>query len=419
MIRGLMPSYYHRDNGMTVNDMFACKGAADLLDEIIIFRSTGPWSQRWIERGYPTKNFHVKGKSSDWGPQAGFVPYNGIYSKVGYDEAKARKGTVDNEHGLNHHFAKKVQLALSLDELNMQVSRKSLDRTAIARMEPIPDSRDYFLFAGRANPLDRSSRTFIFRAVWSGGKVYHIYAYPDRMGTNLKKLMFEKLTDEDKLMVMTSSEVGADNRPMTGDYDLMSVGPRWRNYGNQLGTTISKPGIKFHGRDRQPGLNFGPRSNMDKVLDMSTNTGAISRTTTVDGRVIKTTFQGMTPGLAGEDEHPDMGNLTPRILRCVNTLNTKMGGLPALRRVHHNAESHRHAIFGALTGAEMDGGDGLPLTVFQPKGLGDIDSPLFYYGSVCTLESLDEFKTYVARAHQAGYHVPCNSAWGMSIRDRA
>ena len=85
---GLDLSYKHPENGMTEKDMKACSLVATRLNEVIIFRSTGPWSQRWIDRDYPTKNFHVKGKSSDWGPQAGFVPYLGIYSKVGGDAVK-------------------------------------------------------------------------------------------------------------------------------------------------------------------------------------------------------------------------------------------------------------------------------------------------------------------------------------------
>lgn len=65
VIVGLEPSYNHVENGMTKADMRACKQVADRHNEVIIFRSTGPWSKRWIEKGYPTKNFHVKGKSSD------------------------------------------------------------------------------------------------------------------------------------------------------------------------------------------------------------------------------------------------------------------------------------------------------------------------------------------------------------------
>jgi hypothetical protein len=85
---------------------------ANRQGEVIIFRSTGPWAKRWLERGYPSKNFHVKGKSSDWGPQAGLVPYNGLDSKVGYDPGKAEKGTKANIEGLHSGFAAKQTLVL-------------------------------------------------------------------------------------------------------------------------------------------------------------------------------------------------------------------------------------------------------------------------------------------------------------------
>lgn len=91
-----------------------------------------------------------------------------------------------------------------------------------------------------------------------------------------------------------------------------------------------------------------------------------------------------------------MGNLTPRILRCINELNVAMGATgpnASRRRVHHNAESHRNHAFGALTQADMttvkEGesyGDGLPLTVFQHRSLyqdaGHL-KPSAHYGDVC------------------------------------
>ena len=48
--------------------MEATKRVATQLDEVIIFRSTGPWSRRWLEKDYPSKNFHVKGKKLRLGP---------------------------------------------------------------------------------------------------------------------------------------------------------------------------------------------------------------------------------------------------------------------------------------------------------------------------------------------------------------
>jgi hypothetical protein len=409
---GLGASFDHPENGMTRIDMTATLAVADQLDEVIIFRSTGPWSQRWIEKKYPTKNFHVKGKSSDWGPQAGFVPYEGVYSKVGHDTTKAKDGTDANNDGMKHGYAAKTQLMLTLEELQLQATKPEEvpSRLAVYNMAPVPDSKDYFLIARRSG----DQKEFAFRAIWSGGATYAIFVYAEKAGTNLKKLVFEKGVP---LEVMTSSEAGAGNKPMTGDYDLMSVCPRWGNYGSKSVADIAKPGLVFDKKGLQSGLAFKAGTNLDKVLDMRTNTGARPA-----GGNTKTTFQGLTKKDGGIlDEHGDMGNLTPRILRCINRLNSAMGATGAqapFRRVHHNAESHRNHIFGALTSKEMASGDGLPLTVFQPRILYVGASPTSRYLDVATLETLDEFKHYATLLNEAGYFVPRNWTWGMSIRDR-
>ena len=46
---GLTESFTHPENGMIETDMKACVRVASELDEVIIFRSTGPWSRRWIK----------------------------------------------------------------------------------------------------------------------------------------------------------------------------------------------------------------------------------------------------------------------------------------------------------------------------------------------------------------------------------
>ena len=66
----------------------------------------------------------------------------------------------------------------------------------------------------------------------------------------------------------------------------------------------------------------------------------------------------------------------------------------------------------------MDKGDGLPLTVFQPRRLYSGGGPTSRYMDVATLETLDEFKQYAVLLHEAGYFVPRNWTWGMSIRDK-
>lgn len=422
---GLDLSYKHPENGMTEKDMKACSLVATRLNEVIIFRSTGPWSQRWIDRDYPTKNFHVKGKSSDWGPQAGFVPYLGIYSKVGGDAVKEEAGTAYNDDGLKHSYTSKTQLCLTLEELHIQLRRPAGQpaRTALTSMEAVPNSLDYFLYAKRST----DNKNFAFRAVWSPAEQhYKIFVYGLALAPKL--LMNEH---PKPLWVMTSSEVGADNKPLTGDYDLMAVCPTWADYGNRSMSAIAKPGVNF-GRagGAERGQTFAAHVNLDGVLDMRTNTG-LKGVINAQGKHQTFGKSGFTaagygkatkatPGMS--QEHDDMGNITPRILRCINELNSAMGQSGPFRRVHHNAESHRNAIFGGITGDDMKKGEAFPLTVFQPESLLNGGrykvSAIATYGAVSTLLTLEEFKAYAILLHDAGHYVPRSWTWGMSIRDR-
>jgi hypothetical protein len=447
MVIGLQASFDHPQNGMTLHDMLATNLVADRLGEVIIFRSTGPWAKRWLKRKYPSKNFHVKGKSSDWGPHAGLVPYDGVYSKVGYDEAKAKKGTAANDDGLHSKFAGKQVLVLDMDQILEQLNDRegSPKRAAIEFKHEIPNSNDFLLIAKRSG----DGKQVAFRA-FQRGTMYEIRVYPQ---FGVVAASPHRILDADPqgkravpLEVMTSNEVGA-GKPMTGDYDLLAVCPAWAQYGSLAARDIVKPGIELTGGGLRKGLAFRAGQGMDNVMDPRLHTMGPAKTdyheknralnpadyrdrqallrlrmqTGQTGHLSADSLKAMFDG-SKDAEHEDMGNLTPRILRCINELNVQMGAVgseAALRRVHHNAESHRFRLFGALTGKDMvtmkDGesyGDGFPLTVFQPSSLNG-NSAVARYSSVCTLETLPEFKTYAAALKSAGYYVPKNWIWGV------
>lgn len=437
MISGFPGSLRHGQNGMTERDMLATMEVADRLQEVIIFRSTGPWAKRWLNDEYPSKNFHVKGKSSDWGPHAGLVPYDGTYSKVGFDPGKAAKGTHANIDGLASGFAGKTVLTLKPAQLERQlnVPEGNPPRTACDAKLQVPNSGDLLVTARRSG----DQKPMCFRAFRQLSGEYRIHVYPAAGGVSASPL---RLLDSDPrgqkcvpLEVMTSNEVGAD-MPMTGDYDLFAVCPSWASYGSLTSRAIVKPGIELKGIGLRKGLAFQPGVGMDNVMDQGLSTmgkrtpnGPVMDFTARKQAMQANMRSGKTGAMSADSlqnylggggwlEHEDMGNLTPRILRCINELNVQMGATgakAALRRVHHNAESHRYRLFGALTGQDMvtkkDGeqfGDGFPLTVFQPRTLN-----VHGYERVCTLESLPEFKDYARALKDAGIYVPKNWIWGV------
>ena len=444
MLLGFGASLGHNQNGMTRVDMDAAKRVADRYDEVIIFRSTGPWSKRWLEKDYPSKNFHVKGKSSDWGPHAGLVPYDGVYSKVGANPAKAAKGTAANDDGLASGFAGKTPLILTRAQITEQLNRPEGNpaRTAIDYSVDFPDSRDILLLANRSG----DQQPVAFRAVARPDGRFEIRVYPIGLITPNAFVIMNR----DKLNrlsvpfeVMTSNEVGA-GQPMTGDYDLFSICPSWGQYGSAVPHDIVKAGIQNADGKLHKGIAFRAGQGMDNVMDPSLHTaserGDLGKRKDNFKERMQKGVAGLGHGLSNaqskvyfgdfeKSEHPDMGNLTPRILRCITALNVEMGAVGAnasRRRVHHNAESHRFRAFAALTQQDMetakDGdeyGDGFPLTVFQPRSLysavrpGVYKSTCFRYYDVCTLEDLGEFRTYARDLKNSGYYVPKNWIWGV------
>jgi hypothetical protein len=438
MITGLDPSFAHNQNGMTLDDMRACERTADRLDEVIIFRSTGPWSKRWLEDNHPSKNFHVKGKSSDWGPHAGLVPFDGVYSKVGAEADKAAKGTKANQDGLDSGFASRGVLILNDSLLKQQLTRPEGDpsRTALASKVALNGSPDFLLTANRSG----DGKVFVFRAVKVAAG-YEIHVYPPAANISSPFIAADRDPSGARavpLLVMTSSEVGALNKAMTGDYDLLSVCPSWAMYGSQAPADIAKAAIALtggHGHGPAPkSQEFSLGVGMDNVMDARLHTHGTKKwhdfgarktqyqTAMRSGRLVNADSRQLATQANTWEEHGDMGNLTPRILRCINELNAQMGAVGAnspFRRVHHNAESHRNLAFGALTEKDLTTikngekyGDGFPFTVFQPTPLTLGAKTTAGYGKVATIENLTEFRLYCTALKAAGYVVPKHMAWG-------
>lgn len=431
---GLNNSFKHPDNGMSLKDMEACQRVANRRNEVILFRSTGPWAKRWIEREYPTKGFHVKGKSSDWGPQAGFVPYNGIYSKVGHDPGKAAEGTQKNDEGIASGHAKATPLILTLEEINMQVNRPEEQplRRAIYRKELIEGKsfgqwkrkwEDMLLFAQRSG--DR--KEFVFFAAARNGGHYEIFPVGSVIGYGRTREIYK---EKNPLLVMTTSESGT-HKPMTGDYDLFAICPTWGHYGSTVSADFTYEGTLLKGDPNRKGKQtFYAGQGLDSVLDTRLHTGGMKRNDYFERleahkkKNPSTAYPGQKYNAESNkfelekfQEHADMGNITPRILQCIMALNAEMGAVgqkSVLRRVHHNTESGRHTKFGALTGEQMEKGEGLPLTVFQPNQMGGKSAlAATGYDTIDTITSFAEFKLYVAKLSEVGFFVPKHWAWGM------
>ena len=74
---------------------------ADAEETIIAVRPVEKICRTLIEEGYASKGLKIKGKSSNWGPMAGFIPVNQHFSKVSGDREKELKYSLINQETLH------------------------------------------------------------------------------------------------------------------------------------------------------------------------------------------------------------------------------------------------------------------------------------------------------------------------------
>jgi hypothetical protein len=371
----------HPDQGMTEADMLAVRDVAARRNEIIMFRDTGCWSRPYIARGHPTKPFHVKGKSSNWGPHAGLVPYDSEFSKA-TSEKDIAKGRALNKAAIAGNFARPIPVFIDDAFLaeHLLVPKGSRRLPPVNLVTRPREGVMYFYCTKPSDDATLPGKDYILLGKRTSDGRWQLHTFPENVSRVNERELFLKESSAVPMLVMS---VPGATLPITGDYDLFAVCPSWGSYG---------------GMDRK----------MDPTLDNPKQNASFARTTKPSSiAAIKAAF---TP------EDPDRGNLTPRLLEVVNALVAQMGG--AHPRVHHNAESGRPFAPRAE--------DGFPLTVFHPRrGIGAVSDPEnpkrnfpgFAFLNA-TIDDVGDLRTYFERLYAGGYYPPRNHAWKMeSLRD--
>ena len=366
-------SQNHPDQGMTPADMLATQRVAEQRDEIIMFRDTGAWSRPYIALGHPTKPFHVKGKSSDWGPHAGLVPFNSEFSKA-FADKDITKGKAANRDAIKGKFARPIPLFVDEPFIRREllVPKGRAGKLPIDRMtSPRPGVLYFFCTKPNDKPELPGKPYVLFGKKASNGK-YEIFAFPlDAAGAS-ERTLFLKESSGEPLLAMT---VPGAEKPITGDYDLFAVCPSWASYGGldrKMNPALDDPRIK--------------RSNdLTKKKAAMGDLKAIASLTALNS--------------AETAEDPDRGNLTGRLAAVIPALVNAMGG--KFPRVHHNAESGRPYAPGA--------DEGFPLTTFHPRrGIGG------YNFLNATINDLADLRDYFNRLYVGGYYPPRNRSWNMA-----
>ncbi|WP_248752697.1 CyaA/EF/ExoY family adenylyl cyclase toxin [Pseudomonas sp. MWU15-20650] len=340
--------------GIVSSHLIPLQNIAAQTNTIIGIRPVESVATGLIEDGHPTKDFHIKGKSADWGPQAGLICTDQAFSKLekfaGQNPGKVASANGQVQACINEGHAVAVPLEISrnrLDELRGLGKLTELtapDVQGTLRFKAQGPSHQWYAFeAKRVSPSDN-------RYVIS------------HQGNPLE--------------VLAKSPEG---KALTADYDLHMVAPHLGDYGPQ---------------DKLPVPDVA-HSVYTGRIDGYRQRHANNDTYQVP-QALRADYDSASHFYAKED--PDLGNATPRITQMIGLINQRLVG-DGERVVHHNADSGSPAT---------DVATNYPTTFFLPSKLGRFEE-------ICVINDSKEMAELVRTAKDSGYQVPLNPLWEKEV----
>src|SRR6056300_52082 len=82
------------NGGFSEKDISAFKTFCVKKKVALISRGLNPLCTNLLWEGYAAKGFHIKAKTCDWGPMAGFIPLDYRFTKKGQLISKQKKAII-------------------------------------------------------------------------------------------------------------------------------------------------------------------------------------------------------------------------------------------------------------------------------------------------------------------------------------
>lgn len=404
--------------------------AATQHNTIIMSRAPGIYATQLIEEGYASKGFHNKAKSCNWGPMAGFVNVNPMFSKAGLTE-KGNKSQTKSISKARKSGAKTTPLIISgarinrLKEMNI-ITEVSSDDKLLKLFKKVHDTQGItgitancikvkptfngakgdtkFLNLAKKYSFylkEHFQRTSPLSSTWERVGLWEVY-YSYDLNLDLKNGIvppFKKLYSFVDPNFSEENTYDYDNisnhlYSTTADFDLFAA---WGDVSKERAL------IKIY-RENNKTMEADSLETQIKKMDMRPASTLMLRSYYATEEF--------------EDSH--LGNITPRLSTIMNDLNQKfktgcnytMGNL-----VHHSDEAGRPKI------DDVD----MPVIVFFPRG-SKIAS--LYGADVITVDGgtgvtktdqynnvKKEFKLLIQRGAANGYQVNLNPGWANELNN--
>jgi Anthrax toxin LF subunit len=303
-----------------------------------------------LEENYASKGFHVKAKSCDWGPMAGFVLHDPHFSKgaASTDPGKRAKAIEFNEKNNAKSMSEILEGQTWADRLPLRISTARLqDLLSRGKMTSAGSNKSSVLGSLVSNTKITES-VFVQCPNPAGGVLFFRIeaACHDRLEPRWRILMpLPGNTGWMPVYAMMNKDPNGQNEgnkhlnAITGDYDLFAV------YTRKVGGRSMNDKLFEATENKNRGWNLGPKL-VPKNPGPLVQSGAAALTKSVLGNLNK-------------DEDPHMGNLSNVIRQAKDAINAAVNakGYKGGNVVHHSDDAY-NPFSGAPT---------FPLLAFRPN----------------------------------------------------
>lgn len=297
--------------GVVPKHLLPLQCLASELNCIIGVRPIDKLATELIASGYPTKGFHIKGKSACWGPQAGFICEQQYFSKLENASVACRdKFNQQIQECIREGHAAAVDLIITRTRLGSLLERGVIDDLT----------------------LENAKGVRRFKAKAPSGK---IYSFEARRLTGLGEDNYPIFHDDKQIKVLAPTQHAL---PFTADYDLLIIAPHISDLGAQ--DNLPVPDISHTVLHRRVATYHKPLP-ADHVLMQDYS----------------------DPVSFYHKENPDTGNASQRIRQLIVLINSALVG-DGEKIVHHNVDA---------TSPATDPLANYPATFALPEKMGRFD----------------------------------------------
>lgn len=302
MIRSTMEAC--RRSGMPLPHARCFQTVANNLDCMIASRSVGIYATGLIMEGYASKGFHVKTKSCNWGPMAGFVLSDPRFSKKGEKGARSQRES--------------IQAALSHGASEMPVyitDRRRKELEELGCMQRAGGNINAMVYSATPKGSNKAMKFVLERRMDGvpgarGLQMWAVCYHRDETSMPSSPTAANRAADSGPLLPVVAlvdplceaSVRGTYRSAMTGDYDLWGIWPAAKNYSPR-------------GLDRRPVPESDRRVHSYRTFS--------------------------------QHEDPHLGNITGRGKQVRSQLNAaiRASGYKGGNMVHHSDETGRPQVF--------------------------------------------------------------------------